>query len=177
MSTVSTLPNDPGTDLRHPSWCDSSRCSAPDRLSERGLTEADVPMTRRGNHYSRPHVIPISREAEVQVSVELYNDVYAPVTDEPDGVQMEYFNSMCGHAGVLMLVGEQVAPLATAFSSMRDAFETDRNPLMDRVAEALRVLGCVDRSNAAALLSLTVVHLTDRERTAVLDQFTPGDDA
>lgn len=172
MDILSTDP----VDLRHPAWCAADRCTAPDRLAERGLTEADVPMTRRGTHYSRPHVIPISREAEVQIGIELHNDVFAPVTDVPDGVQLEYFNSMCGHAGVLLLVGEQVAPLATAFSSLRDAFETDRNPLMDRVAEALRVLGCVDRSNAAAVLALTITgfDLTDRERTAVLDQFTPG---
>jgi hypothetical protein len=176
MNTVPTPPQPIEPPPTHPSWCASDRCSAPDRLAERGLTEADVPMTRRGSHYARPFVIPISREAEVQITLELFNDVFAPTTDMPEGVQLSYFNSNCGHAGTLLLVAEQMAPLATAFTSLRDAFEADRNPLLDRVAEALRVLGCVDRTNADSLLFLSTVHLTAPERNAVLAQFAPASD-
>lgn len=45
------------------------------------------------------------------------------------------------------------------------------NPVVRAVVVALRVLGCVTRSNADSLLSLTVVQLTDRERAVVLDAF------
>lgn len=45
------------------------------------------------------------------------------------------------------------------------------NPIIAAVVTALRVLGCITRSNAAALLSLTTVQLTAREVTAVLAAF------
>jgi trimethylamine:corrinoid methyltransferase-like protein len=49
----------------------------------------------------------------------------------------------------------------------------DGNPIIAAVVTALRVLGAVSRTNADALLGLTTVQLTDRERTAVLDAFPP----
>lgn len=163
--------------LQHPSWCAAESCTAPDRLAERGVEERTVPLSRRGSHFGTAHVIPTSRISEVQLTLELARDVFVEVTDEPDGVLLSYASELCGHAGTLTLTGEQTGPLATAAASMRDAFRTDRNPVLDDVARSLRILGCVSRSNAAALLSLTTVHLTDRERAAVLEQFTPGGDA
>lgn len=160
----------------HPSWCFSASCTAPDRLAERGEADRDVPIHRRGLHFSWPHIIPTTRISEVAMTLELHRDVYTEVTDMPDGVLLTYHAEICGHGGTLLLTGEQMAPLVTAFSSLRDAFEADRNPLMDRVAEALRVLGCITQGNAAALLDLTALALTDRERGQVLRQFTPGDD-
>ena len=44
-------------------------------------------------------------------------------------------------------------------------------PIVPAVANALYVLGCLTRDNARALLSLTVVQLTDAERAAVLEVF------
>lgn len=176
MDTVPTFPNDPGTDLQHPSWCAAESCTAPDRLAERGVDERTVPMRRRSSHFGTAHIIPTSSISEVEVRLELFRDVYVEVTDEPDGVLLSYTSELCGHSGTLILAAEQTGPLATAAAAMRDAMRTDRNPLMDEVAEALRILGCVDRSNAAAVLALTITgfDLTDRERSAVLAQFTPG---
>lgn len=45
------------------------------------------------------------------------------------------------------------------------------NPVINAVIYALIVLGCVTRKNAAALLSLTTVNLTTREKGHVLAQF------
>jgi hypothetical protein len=50
----------------------------------------------------------------------------------------------------------------------------DDNPVIDAVAEALRVLGCTTRTDAEMLLSLTVVELTDREQDIVLARFPAG---
>lgn len=174
MSTVPTIPNDPGTDLSHPTWCHSGTCTAPDRLLERGVAERDVPMHRRGQHFSPAHVLPIASVSEVELRFELLRDVFQSVTDEVDGALLSYHSEVCGHSGVLTLATEQLAPLATAATSLRDLASPDRNPVVAEVANALRVLGCIDRSNAAALLSLTVVHLTDRERDAVLAEFPAG---
>lgn len=171
MDILSTDP----VDLQHPSWCYvADTCTAPDRLAERGQTDADVPRYRMSSHFGTAHVIPTSRAAEVEVRLEPYRDVFQEVLEIPDGVLLTYFAEYCGHSGTLNLAGEQLAPLATAFASLRDLFETDRNVLLDRVAEALRVLGCITRGNADALLGLTAVHLTDRERDAVLAQFPAG---
>lgn len=41
----------------HPSWCSSDHCTAPDRLAERGLVEADIPIFTRHVHVSRPAVV------------------------------------------------------------------------------------------------------------------------
>lgn len=49
------------------------------------------------------------------------------------------------------------------------------NPIITAVITALRVLGCFTRTNADALLSLTVVDLSARERLAVLADF-PDDE-
>lgn len=162
-------------DLQHPSWCSvANTCTAPDRLAERGVDPATVPMHRRDNHFGTAHVVPTTRTAEVELRLEAYRDVFDEVTELPDGVMLSWAAEYFGMTGTLLLAGEQIAPLATAFASLRDLFEADRNPLMDRVAEALRVLGAVTRGNAAALLGLTVVHLTDREREQVLAQFPAG---
>lgn len=160
--------------LAHPTWCFSATCTAPDRLLERRIDERDVPLSRRGSHFGEPHTIPTTRVSEVELTLELFRDVFTPVTDQPDGVVLTHYSEACGHGGALVLTGEQLGPLATAAASMRDAMRTDRNPVVDEVAQALRVLGCVTRTNADALLSLTVVHLTEREREAVLAHFTPG---
>lgn len=160
----------------HPSWCFSGTCTAPDRLLERGEREQDVPIWRRNNHYGRAHTIPTSRASEVELTVEVYRDVFQPVEELPDGVLLAFHAEYFGFSGTLLLTGEQMGPLATAFSSLRDLFEVDRNPLLDRVAESLRVLGCVTRGNAASLLSLGIVHVTDRERGQILEQFAPGGD-
>jgi hypothetical protein len=171
---VDILSTDP-VDLQHPSWCYvAGTCTAPDRLAERGETEADVPRYRMSSHFGTAHVIPVSRVSEVEISLEPYRDVYQEVTETPDGVLMTWHAEYCGHHGTLHLAGEQLAPLATAFSSLRDLFEVDRNPLPDRVADALRVLGCISRRNADALLGLTALSLTDREREQVLAQFPAG---
>jgi hypothetical protein len=168
---VDILSTDP-VNLQHPSWCSmADTCTAPDRLAERGQTDADVPRYRMGSHFGTAHVIPTSRVAEVEIRLEPFRDVYEEVTEQPDGVLLTYFAEYCAHGGTLNLAGEQLAPLATAFASLRDLFDTDRNPVVDRVAEALRVLGCITAGNADALLSLCVVHLTRRERDAVLAQF------
>jgi hypothetical protein len=45
------------------------------------------------------------------------------------------------------------------------------NPIIAAVVAALRLLGCITRTNADALLSLTTVDLTEREWAAVLDAF------
>lgn len=168
------LSSDP-VDLSHPSWCAAQSCTAPDRLAERAVGERDVPLHRRGSHFGEPHTIPASHVSDVEVTLELFRDVFAEVTDEPDGVLLSYQTQACGHAGALVLTGEQVAPLATAAAAMRDAVRPDRNPVVDEVAQALRVLGAITRTNADALLSLCVVHLTDRELAAVLDQFPGGE--
>ncbi|MET7399150.1 hypothetical protein ABZS66_37280 [Dactylosporangium sp. NPDC005572] len=176
MTSLSDLP--PGADpaLVHPTWCAADRCAAPDRLLERGQAETDIPLHRRGAHFSRAHIIPVMRVSEVELTFELTRDVFQPVTDEPDSVLLSYAAEGCGHSGTLTLMSEQLAPLATATASMRDAFITDRNVVVDEVARSLRTLGCITSGNAGALLSLTTVHLTDRERDAVLEQFTPGGD-
>jgi hypothetical protein len=171
---VDILSVDP-VDLQHPSWCAAQSCTAPDRVAERGQDGNTIPASRRGSHFGEAHIIPTSRISEVQFTLELFRDVYAEVTDEPDGVLLSYASELCGHAGRLILTGEQTGPLATAAAAMRDAMRTDRNPVVDEVAQALRVLGCITRGNADALLSLTVVHLTDRERTAVLAHFPAGE--
>lgn len=177
MNKVPTPPEplEPDPGQAHPSWCDRGTCSAPSSLLERGVDERDVPAHRRGSHFGPAHLIPTTRVSEVEISLEQWRDAFQPVTDEPDGVLLAYHTEVCGHGGTMLLVGEQMAPLATAFSSLRDAFETNRSPLLDRVADALRVLGAVDRSNATALLALTVtgLRLTDREREAVLANFAP----
>lgn len=173
MNILSTDP----VDLQHPSWCTvADTCTAPDRLAERGVDPSAVPMHRRDNHYGTAHVIGTSREAEVEIRLEPYRDVYQPVGEEPDGVLLTFAAEYFGFSGTLLLAGEQMGPLSTAFASLRDLFETDRNPVVDRVAESLRVLGCITRGNADALLGLTVVQLTDRERDAVLAQFPAGGD-
>lgn len=176
MTTVPTTPEPLEADpaYAHPSWCFSGTCTAPDRLLERGEAERDVPLVRRGSHFGAAHTIPTSRISEVEMTFELFRDVFTPVTDEAEGVLFTWHSEACGHGGTLVLTGEQMAPMATVTAKLRDAFRTDRNPLLDEVAQSLRVLGCIDQSNAAALLSLTVVHLTDRERGAVLAQFPAG---
>lgn len=175
MTTVPTTPEpldaDPGH--AHPTWCAADRCSAPDRLAERGVAERDVPAHRRGSHFGPAHLIPTTRVSEVEISLEQWRDAFQPVTDEPDGVLLTYHAEVCGHGGTMLLTGEQMAPLSSAFSSLRDAFEPDRNSMLDRVAESLRVLGCVDRSNAAALLALTALVLSSEERATVLAAFPP----
>lgn len=174
--SIPTMPDGNSVGLDHPSWCAVQSCTAPDRLAERGVDERHVPVSRRGSHFGEPHTIPTSRLSEVRFTLELFRDVYVEVTDQPDGVLLSYESELCGHAGALIVTGEQTAPLATAAASMRDAFRTDRNPVVDEVAQALRVLGCITRGNASSLLYLTTVQLTDRERDGVLAHFTPGDE-
>lgn len=166
----------------HPNWCDLSECTAPSALRQRGVDEADLPDYTLDNHLSTPRTIAAAYGSEGAYIVQAWRGSNQPVEDGVNGVDLvadQHARNL--RIGLLVSVA-QVAPLAEAFADMARLIRpTDlpgapaENPIVEDVARSLRILGCVTRGNADALLGLTVVHLTDRERAAVLARFAGGE--
>jgi hypothetical protein len=165
----------------HPSWCDLSYCTHPEVLAQRGQTDADVSPWRHHTHWSTPRTIGADRRDDVVFTFSVGRDTDQPVAEVPDVLDVQLTWTDKHQIIGVYVTPAQVPLLAEAFTEYRDLWTTSAgftpadieagNPVLFAVAHALRVLGAVTRENAAALLGLTVVELTDRERAEVLAAF------
>lgn len=104
----------------HPTWCSAVHCSAPDRLAERGLTEADVPLHRRHVHQSAPLVIgsEAREDAVITVQAERFTD-QPPAEPGVDAVCLTIEHKLHGTRVVALLERDLLDQLAVALTDMR----------------------------------------------------------
>lgn len=107
----------------HPSWCSSDHCSAPDRLAERGLTEADIPLHKRHSHFSAPVTIGSAEreDAVLTLQAERFVDQPPAAAGDPgvDAVELTVEHRLHGTRVVALLEPDLLDQLAVALTDMR----------------------------------------------------------
>jgi hypothetical protein len=160
----------------HPSWCSSDHCSAPDRLAERGLTEADIPLHKRHSHFSAPLTIGSEAREDAVLTLALERFVDQPPAEPGvDAVELVMEHRLHGTRAVALLEPAQLDSLAGAVEHLRLLVLGTSPSLVDRAIRALRDFGVHDRDAAHRLLPdwRASDQLDDDEYEQIIGAFPP----
>lgn len=146
--------------MTHPTWCERTHAADwPNHSADIGEGGGLRNWSALRTSFRRTSAILSLRDRPPQVEIYRHADDDTTLTS----FDLERAAMLARLLGKAVRLASDLVEIST---------RSEINPVVAKVAESLRVLGCVTRTNAEALLGLCVVELTPREVEAVLSTFT-----
>jgi hypothetical protein len=146
VNIFSDLQVDPST--WHPTWCSPLDCTAPDRLAERGLVEADVPLHKHHAHYSTPVTIGSAEREDAVLTLQAERFVdQPPASPGVDAVELTVEHRVHGTRVVALLEPDLLDQLAVAVADLQTTVLGAAPTLVDRAIRELRAFGGAELHN------------------------------